>query len=118
MGNQLTNLSKELNIDINDLTACQFMILVNHDYIYTPIDVDQIKNAFTMMNQCYYKHMYYVCNTLRYIKLNFKNHDDLIIALSDCGRYVGLPTNASACGQWFYLLDNHQKEYTPFYQFR
>ena len=112
----ITNLRKELNIDINNIKACQHRKLEdNHQYSLSYLDIDIIKNAIISMDSCNHISTNYIYNTKHRINLIFKDDTEIILALSDCGSYVGIPTRASGWGIWFYLIDpNHINKYTPF----
>ena len=113
--NGMTNLSKELNIDVNLIKSCQYMLL-NDDrqYIFSEIDVNFIKNAINSMNHCNYIETNYIYNTKNRIYLKFEDNKEFILAMSDCGTYIGVPTRATAMGIWFYLIDNYDIRGNPF----
>jgi len=116
--NGITNLSKELNIDINNIISCQHIKLeIDHTRSLYNLDVDLVKNAIVYMNSCNHISTNYIYNSKNHIKLMFKDKTEFILALSDCGSYIGIPTRASGWGIWFYLIDsdsNHNTKYTPF----
>ena len=113
--NGITNLSRELNIDVNLIKSCQYMIL-NDDrqYVFRDININFIKHAINSMNSCNYIETNNVCNTKNRIYLTFEDNTELILAMSDCGTYIGVPTRVSAMGIWFYLLDNDDIRINPF----
>lgn len=113
--NGITNFSKELNIDINLIKSCQYMTL-NDDkqYVFNQIDVDVVKKAITTMNSCNYVQTNYVYNTKNRIYLTFEDNKEFILAMSDDGTYIGVPTRASGMGLWFYLIDNDGIRSNPF----
>jgi len=116
--NGVTNLSKELDIDINNIKECQYMKLeINHEYSFNNLNLDTVKIAIAYMNSCNYIQTNYIYNTKNRIKLIFKDNTEFMLALSDCGSYIGIPTCESGMGLWFYLIDsnpNHNIKYTPF----
>ena len=113
--NGITNLSKELNIDVNLIKSCQYMIL-NDDrqYVFRDINVNFIKHSINLMDHCNYIETNNVCNTKNRIYLKFEDNTEFILAMSDCGTYIGVPTRASTMGIWFYLLDNDDIRCNPF----
>ena len=99
-----TNMSKELNINTDLISSCQLMQLQNYQYVYTDLNIDRIINTINEMNTCKYLQTNYVYITRNRIRLQLKDGNEIILALSDCNKYIGVPTRASGMGLWFHLL--------------
>ncbi len=113
--NQRTNFAKELDIDVHKIKQCKHLKLDNDmQYIESDMDLELTKNNIKKLDRCRYIHTNYVYNTKNRIQLTFDDNTELIIALSDCGKYIGKPTRASAMGIWFCLIDSNNTIYQPF----
>jgi hypothetical protein len=112
--NGLTDLSKELDINVNNIQKCELMKLINYEYEITIIDNASVIDDINQMKSCNHIYTNYIYNIKHRITLTFKDNSTCVLALSDCGKYVGKPTRASGMGLWFYLVDNNGKYYTSF----
>lgn len=83
-----TNMSKELNIDTDLIISCQLMQLQNYNYIEHELNIDSIINTINEMNDCKYIQTNYVYNTKNRIRLQLKDRNEIILALSDCNKYI------------------------------
>lgn len=117
MENYQTNMSKELNININMITSCQLMQLRNDQYMSYNLDKESIEDAINSMNSCKYLRTNYVYNTKNRIVLKLTDGNEITLALSDDNKYIGKPTRASGMGVWFYLLNEEGEIYNPFIKF-
>lgn len=115
--NGITNMAKELNIDVDLIISCQLKQLNGEQYDYYELDTTIIKNAIMLMNSCKFIDTNYIYNTKNRIILTLENGNQITLALSDCGKYVGVPTRASAMGLWFFLTDNEDQIFNPFIKF-
>lgn len=112
-----TNMSKELEINVNLIVSCHRLQLKDDQYLHHNLSTTDVIDAIVMMNSCKYIQTNYIYNTKNRICLTLKDETDIILALSDCGKYIGKPTRASGMGLWFYLLDDNNNGYHPFTKF-
>ena len=113
--NGITNFSKEFDIDVNKIEKSHHLKSTNnYKYIETELDTNIVKNIIISMNSCNYITTNYVYNTKNMIKLCLNNGNEIIIAISDDGKYVGKPTRASGMGLWCFL-ENISESQTTFH---
>lgn len=99
-----TNFSKELNID--NIIRCELIEsrLHGEEYIVYQLNVIDVKNVIKSMDVCNYQQTNFIPNAKNRIKITYIDNSEQMIALSDCGKFVGSPTRTSGWAIWFYLL--------------
>lgn len=104
----VTSLSKELEFNIDDIESCTLLRCPLSTCVETrhSLDLQLVKDRIRQMNQCRYIQQNYVYCTNNRIELHFKDREDVVIALSNDGKYVGNPIAASSVGLWMYLDTN------------
>ena len=109
------NFSKELNIDIDQIKKCEHLNFKNYECKVYSLIINDFKERINKMDVCQYYKTNYFHNTNNKIKLTFNDGKEIIISLSDCGKYVGIPNYASGWGIWFYLMNSdNSKSINPF----
>lgn len=114
-----TNFSKELNININDIIKCELIEsrLHGEEHIVYKLNVIDVKNVIKSMDVCNYQQTTFIPNAKNRIKITYADNSEQMLALSDCGKFIGSPTRTSGWAIWFYLWGPHDNIFNPFQKF-
>lgn len=90
----------ELNVD--EIKKCFLVRHVVDEETITELDKEDIKQRLLNTNGYQSRILNYVYNTQTRIIFETFDENKIVMAMSDCGKYIGKPTRASGMGQWFY----------------
>lgn len=117
MGSYLSttsNFVEELHIPMDDILYSEYLSynLLNDKKCYM-MDAFTTKMLLHKLDtsKYIYAHMY---NKKYRLVLTLPNNEMIELAITDCGRYIGKPCNATKLNKWYYIVNNDGERTNPF----